>query len=1074
MRTLQLLLLLFPAACAAQTTQGLIAGRVLDAVSGSPAEGAEIRFEQREGLIHGGVPAGRDGGYVLPPLSPGIYLIRASAPGYQAREVHEMVLAVAGRILLDFRLRPLADVWEVRQSRAVFFPDSDYVAVLYGPDVAAISVALAAPPGERGLLEATVSQVVDRQGIRDLPLAGRDVYTLLAMQPGVTSDAATSRGLGLSIAGQRPSAANFLLDGLEANQHLFSGPAMAVSTEAITEYRISTNNYSAEFGGSSGGIANAITASGGNAWHGTLYANWNNEALNANGFQENRQGLGRPVSRTTQPGASIGGPLRRDNLFVSGSFEVLHSHGHGPAEEVALPSAGLLDITAPDSAARHLLEQYPAPAPAGARGLTVREQIRRPVTVDRMFGLGRVDFVPRADRYRMMARVAAARDSRPDFIWSPYPDFVSGLRQPAATLALSLSGNVRPTFFQEFRAGFDADDLHWDRAHPEIPTLIDTSREGVLLPGSLAFYGFRDRGRAWQLQSQSIWSRPRHIVKFGAGLLIRSLSGYLNAGESGRYTFPTVVDFAADLPQSFSVAVDRTHLPDLRIPDSRREYRYRQVSAYGQDDWRLSSWFTVNLGARYEYLGAPANTGPAGDLLVRLGEGDSMDRRLAGADTAVTSEGQRLYRAGPGDLAFRLGAALRLTGDGRTVMRAGWGLFFDRPFDNLWQTVRNNRMTLATFDYRGGPGDFLKPVAAVLPAYGRDAVTAGFPNLTLIEPDWKAGRAASYFLAMQRELGDGWNLELRAQGSQGRHLVATDLVNRPFSVGAAARASNPERSYNPALPLIAYRGNQGESDYHAMIVAVGHRGRRGQFHLGYTWARSIDNQSDPLAGDFFDLSFARVGPAPDYGSIAAFSRQFDARADRGDADFDQRHNLVVQWVYNLPAPSRWRRLLGGWSVAQLAAFRTGFPCTVYAPSGVQPEGGSIVNQRADLLAPALARVRRAVAGGYQLLDAGAFAAPAHDGLGSLGRNAFRGPGMYNIDFSASRTVALGEAARLVLRVDAFNALNHANLNAPDTLLSSPAFGQALYGRKGKATGFPALLPFQETARELQVLVRVEF
>jgi hypothetical protein len=144
---------------------------------------------------------------------------------------------------------------------------------------------------------------------------------------------------------------------------------------------------------------------------------------------------------------------------------------------------------------------------------------------------------------------------------------------------------------------------------------------------------------------------------------------------------------------------------------------------------------------------------------------------------------------------------------------------------------------------------------------------------------------------------------------------------------------------------------------------------------------------------------------------------------------------------------------------------------------VPTEGGAIWNQRANLKAPESAHISRPIDGGYRLLDATAFQAPDQAGLGNTGRNAFRGPGMFNIDLGLSRSFfvpRLGERARVVTRVDAFNVLNHANLNQPDSLISSPTFGQAMFGRQGKEAGFPTLTPFRETARELQVVLRVEF
>ena len=239
-------------------------------------------------------------------------------------------------------------------------------------------------------------------------------------------------------------------------------------------------------------------------------------------------------------------------------------------------------------------------------------------------------------------------------------------------------------------------------------------------------------------------------------------------------------------------------------------------------------------------------------------------------------------------------------------------------------------------------------------------------------------------------------------------------------------------------------------------------------------------------GHFFDLSFTNVaaGPAQRRG-VAAFARQFDSRADRGAADFDQKHNLVFYSVWDLPdvfSSSKAAPVFRNWKFAQFAAFRSGFPFTVFAASRFLEGAGQILNQRADLVDPTSAskRIGNAVPGGKQLLKPvidEAFSQPPPGRLGSSGRNAFRGSGLYNIDISVSRVFRpqwLGESGHLSLRADAFNVLNHANLNSPESLLGSETFGQAFFGRRGRDTGFPALTPFRETARQVQLMLRFEF
>src|SRR5206468_3061819 len=162
--------------------------------------------------------------YVVPLLSPGMYRLRVTAAGYQTLELNELELPVGGELRVPLHLRPLSDVWEQNQYRSVFLPGNS-VLKFYGPDVDPSRSGNFEPNlGSRGALESTVSEVIQDAALRDVPLTGRDAYALLSLLPGVTTDLGTARGLGLSVNGQRPSASNFLLDGLENNNYLITGP----------------------------------------------------------------------------------------------------------------------------------------------------------------------------------------------------------------------------------------------------------------------------------------------------------------------------------------------------------------------------------------------------------------------------------------------------------------------------------------------------------------------------------------------------------------------------------------------------------------------------------------------------------------------------------------------------------------------------------------------------------------------------------------------------------------------------------------------------------------------------------
>ncbi len=1036
-----------------QTTQGVISGRLVNSVTGRPIASANVAYASDTSTSAGSSNSDANGYYALPLLSPGTYRVRATAMGFQAQEVQELELTVASRLDLSFRLRPLSDVWESGQTNSVFLPGSKTIVTFFGPDVdASRTGSFEANRGARVPLETTVSSVIRSSDIADLPLAGRDAYTMLVTQPGVSSDGATARGLGLAANGQRPSASNFMLDGLENNNYLLTGPLVTVAPQAIQEYRVSTNNYSAEYGRTSGYLANAITRSGANRFHGTAYLFLKNEILNANGFQQNLAGLKRAPYKESQPGFWVGGPVRKDTLFFSSAYEHFRSRGQQAPQTFTLPNLPVFQQFAPvGRQSRTLLVTYAAPS-VGGTGVVGTVGIAPPVSVNRSLAIERVDFNP-GSRDRVTGTLLLSRLGRPDFIWTPYKDFVSPLQQNTWRISGSHVHTFSPNLVNDARAAYGNDDLHWDRPHPEVPTLV--SADGVTLPGSPAFYAYKNVGKNVELLDNLTWTRGAHRIAIGGGTLLRNLSGYLTAGRDGLYRFPGITNFILDRPTQFRAAIQRGSATQ---PQYDREYRYQQYSAFAQDTVRLTRRLTANIGLRYEAFGAPSNVGPVKDSLVELGAGATLAARLTAAKLVTPVSGdQQLFGKDAGNIAVRAGASYDLFGTGRTLFRASYGIFYDRPFDNLWQNVRNNGFVVPQINFASQVTSCLRPVTEVVAGLG--SVNASFPSVTLMDPDLKNGRVHSYFAGIQHQFAQRLSLEVNALGSYGRRLITTDVVNREFST-----ASN---RYNNALPDISYRSDQGFSNYNALSSVVRYQGSRGMFQVAYTWSHAIDNQSEPLAGDFFNLSFTNIAVNPPASGRASFSRQFDPKADRGNADFDQRHNLTAMYSYN------WRE----WTLSGLAAVRSGLPYNLLGATDFASAGqGYAINNRPDLLNTS-PETNVDVTGGRRLLNRAAFADAAPSALGNLGRNALTGPGFYNFDVALGRSFRLprmGESTYLRFRADAFNLLNHANLGNPDTVLSNSTFGIAQYGRTGRSSGFPAVTPLAESARQFQMSVRVEF
>ncbi len=1064
----------------------------MNSVTGAPVEGARIIFASALTTIAGGAVSDSSGYYLLPLLSPGLYQIRVTADGYQSQEIENIELTVAARVDLDLRLRPLNDVWEAGQYNSVFLPGSKTIVTFYGPDVDSTKTgSFEAERGRSEALESTISEVIDQNDLNDLPLEGRDVYSLLVTQPGVTSDAGTARGLGLSINGTRPTSSNFMLDGVENNNYLTTGPLTIIAPEAIEEYRISTNNFSAEYGRTAGYVANAITKSGSDQFHGLVYFYLENDVLNANSFQQNLIGAARSPDKQIEPGYSVGGPVLKNRLFFSSAFEHFSNHSfQGPATFL-LPSTNFLSFVSPSGSPSiyKLLTEFPPPAVTDGTSLFANYTVAPPVDIERDLGIERLDYTTPSGRDRIMARGIFVNMSEPDFIWSPYKNFITPLIEDTWAIGGSYIHSFSASLTNEFRLSRTDDDLHFNRPHPEIPTLLDiitvpnSDVSSVTLPGSEQFYSYKNHSKTTELLDNLIWSRDRHLITIGGGILFRNVSGYLTAGADGEYTFMGL-GVAEDAPSSLTVTIERDSPAGEAIqPNYPREWAYNQYFLFAQDSFRLTPRLTLNYGLRYENYGSPRNVGQYKDTLLDLGSGTNMNQQLAGASLVPGSGSEQLFGTDNLDIAVRVGASYDLFGTGRTLLRGGFGTFYDRPFDNLWQDLRSNDYQLVSYTIPG-TFNYLAPISSVLPglAQAGPAYPSSFPNVTLVAPNLLNGRTSSYFAGIQHRITNDFVVEVNGLGTYGRNLVTTDIVNRAFTMPDGARP-------NPDLPDVNYRANQGFSNYNALTVVARYRWSRGYFQASYTWSHYIDNQSDPLTGDFFDLSFTNINSGSGGAQYAAFPQQYNPKSNIGNSDYDQPNNLVLFSYWNLPTPlqdTKFGALFRGWIVSGLAAFRSGLPYTVIDnASPVIPGDGTVINPRPDLINPnPVLSNPTPVPGGEQLLNPAAFATVT-DAVGTLGRNSLIGPGIYNIDLSLGRSFGLrwlGDAGRLEFRADAYNILNHANLNNPDTFLgdtgpcsiSTSCFGAAQFGRVGFPSGFPAVSPLNETPREIQLMLRVQF
>jgi hypothetical protein len=860
--------------------------------------------------------------------------------------------------------------------------------------------------------------------------------------------------------GQRPSAALFLLDGVENNNALATGPLTPLPPEALQEYRISTSAFSAEYGKTSGTVANAVSRSGTSSWHGLVYGYWKPSGLLARGPTLSES----EVQNTSeyQPGLFVGGPAYRKSIFTSVAVELFRFESQGPPTEFVLPTAEFVQRLPQGSLAAGWFLKFPPPSVPASSGLTANVTLAPPTTIKRDIVIPRLDYTPGGGTQRLSARVAWAGLHRPDFGYSPYPEFLQPLDLTTLSAAANWVVNRSAGQTQELRFGANHDRIAALRPHPEVPamdiTLSAPSAGGVVLPGSSVSYSFLNTNTSYEGGYSLTRIAGRHTAKVGLGVLARGISGFQEAYKAGSYTFDSFESFAADAPASAVLTVSRASPLLPVLPDFRRNYRTEEWYGFAQDSFRVTSHLTLSYGLRYDYFRPIRNTGPQPDLLLQLDGPGGLSAQIERAQFAASKQ---LFATDTNDFAGRLGVSWSPDSASRTVLRASYGQFYDRVFDNIWLTVGNNSYQHVVTALDPTPRNYSDP-AAVLRSLPALPTPWDFPEVTWFPAKLATPLVHSGFAGVQRMFGGNLFAEVALLLSRGRELIATDRWNRQVSVPESP--TNISGRFNPELPDIIARGNWGRSSYRGLSAMLRRTTNRGIWQVSYTVGRSNDNQSDPVAGEFFDLGFGGGPLSPN----ASFIRQFDSRADWGHSDYDQRHNLVFFGTHDLPGP------LDRWRFSLLGAIRSGFPMTVTTSSF----DDNLMHNPADIVNPNLIwSSREPVGGGVRLLNGDAFAQAPAGVVGNSGRNRLYGPGLFSLDVSLNRRFRarfLGEAGEISGRVDVFNVFNHANLNNPETRLDDPSFGIALPGREPRPNAFRLLGPGGETPRQVQLGVRFGF
>jgi len=1040
----------------AQAPSPTLSGQVTDP-DGRPVEGALVATTEEETGFTREVFTDSRGTFYVAALPEGTYELRIEAEGYRPVELHGDRLAVGGRYERNFMLEPLSP-----QPNPPF-PRSEPTSAPTIP---------------------TPSVVVEEDKILQLPLATRNIYSLFLLEPGVTSQGAIARrGLSFAVHGQRVSASNYLLDGVNNDDIILTGPLAAASAEAVQEFRMVTSSYSAEHGRAAAFVAQVATQRGSNRFHGSIFEYLANDKLNANTFENNSSGEGKSPLRRNQFGFSLSGPVQRNKTFLSGSLEFSRLR-HGVPKDLLLPSSEFIASLSENSLARQLLTETPPVAGPSLPDNTDVAEIRYvvPTRTATVLSTVRLDRHLRDGNDRLVARYTrASTDLRSAETFEGYPDLWPEDKFRDHNALLGWTHMINAGQVNDLRVGWSRDRVFLPRPRDEIPYLV--SGDDVLLPGSPStrLLEPRENNNVVQLSNTFSTRRGRSTIAVGfdyrrnySNGVTEGIQNFARGGEvrspRGVYYFLGLQDFGKGQPYFFFLGTDRFSAGEAQLPDLYRAYRSNEFSGFVQDDIRFSRRFSLNLGLRYEYFGVPHSADRSRDVNFYFGAGDTIEERLENGELRSTDQNPgdlqgRLYRRDPTNFSPSVGLVWDVWGNGKSLVRAGYALVHDRVFDTI-RDLRTNHSQLVMASPALWPQSFVLPVEATLPLLEESTLWVG-KSVVQLDENLATPYAQNWHARIQQTITTNFMVEVAHVGSVGRKLIGRDVINRSIGYGPPL---------NREIHDSDFLSNTGNSNYLALEVSLRRRFSQGlQYQVSYTYSHAIDNQSDILEG-------VRTGPGPLDAALATFTRQFDARVDRGNANFDQRHNLVFNAVYSLPEP-RWmglwpRLVLGGWTASVIGGYRSGFPVTVISLLN-DPTSG-LRNVRMDYVGSGKESPHTPVPGGMQWLNPADFSL-AEGGVGSLGRGSLRGPGFWNYDFAILKDFGSSEAqARVQFRAEFYNIFNHANLSTPNTLYLdqmtgqvNPNFGEAYYGLNRSYSRFGDL-PLASPSREIQLALRIQF
>ncbi len=986
----------------AQVSGGTIEGTVTDP-SGSVVPQAKVEVRNAVTGVVRAVTSNAQGFYNVPNLVPGPYVVNATAPGFSKAVASNITLTVGGEAIVNLKLQ----VGSVTQE-----------------------VSVNAAPPQVDIADATISGVVGSRTVKNLPLNGRDWASLAVLEPGVsqvltqpssnvTNSTRLNRGVGaqLTIGGNRPQQNNYRVDGVSINDYANAAPGgvlgLNLGVDAVQEFSVITSNAPAPYGLSSGGIINAQTESGTNSFHGTAYEFLRNSALDARNFFD---GSSVPPFRRNQFGASAGGPLIKNRTFVFADYEGIRQ---------ALTNSDLIFVPTALARTGQLVKGTVKVNPLVAPYLALWPLPNGPTSGDT--GIYSFGSNQRANEDFFTTRVDHTFSSD-DFMHGTYlfdngntqgPDNMDALvigtsiRRQMATLEETHVFNSQ--LLNTARVGFTRTVADAPRTFAVINPLANDTSLGFLTglpPGQITVTGiesfqggpnglgeFKYHYNTFQYYDDVFSSRGNHSLQFGMNVE-RIQSNELGSSHAlGSYKFGSLANFLQNKPTSLASALS-PNLLEMGI-------RQTIFAGYFQDNWRARNNLTLNLGIRYEMATVPTEVQ---NKLSNLPTPESISPRTGSP-----------YFSNPTLRNFepRVGLAWDPFGDGKTSVRAGFGIYDVLPLPYLFEL---ETMLSAPYFSQGSNS---KLPAGTFPTKGLGLLSG--LRQAYIQPNPSRNYVMQWNLTVQRQFLRGITATVGYIGSEGVHqpFNAPDMnMVLPTKTAAGYVWPSPKGSgatINPSNGDVAGLLWAGTSSYNGLQVKLnGTIGSSFRYEGSYTWSKNLDTSSSSVAGSTFDNSVVNMP-------------WFDLSLNRSLSDYDLRHVATVNYLWTLPQPPKswgpaaWA--LRGWTWGSILSLRSGLPFTPQI-------SGNILGQNSSLTFDYPNRVAGCPAtnpGSVDYINTACFTLPSPLTLGNSGRNSLIGPGLVDLDTTLIKDVPvpkISESFRVQFQAQFFNALNHTNLAPP--------------------------------------------